>query len=100
MMLLFKDQDLRFKYIKSAKKEEVSLKIISYFYIKTPYILKSIFSIIKSIFNSFLLRKMTKENWKNTKAKNTFVSYSCNMVPESIDSGNFSSYYWGGFTDL
>jgi surface carbohydrate biosynthesis protein (TIGR04326 family) len=98
--LLLRRQNVRFQYIKSSRKKEIGRKKVMRFFKKMPYIVQSFFSIIKNISNGFLLKGMAKEDWRKTKAKITFVSYSCNMMPESVNSGSFSSYYWGGLTDL
>lgn len=60
-----------------------------------PHILRAIVWLIYYVFDRLPLRGCGKNDWAQSDADCTFVSYLDNLIPGDVLSGDYESRYWG-----
>jgi surface carbohydrate biosynthesis protein (TIGR04326 family) len=112
LKLISSNKDLSTSISLLAKKLEVDfechinrtsksdLKNIKNLFQMLPNIIKSPIWLIHYLYSNWALKGIGVEEWRNTNATSTFVSYLFNLVPLAVKEGRFESRYWTSLTDL
>ena len=88
-----------FKWQK-IKKEKSSKNIIKRIFNSLPSTFQAVVWLGYHLVTFWSLKGVGVDEWKNTKAKTTFVSYFFNLTSESLNNGCFESRYWANLPNL
>jgi surface carbohydrate biosynthesis protein (TIGR04326 family) len=82
------------------KKKKLDHSIIRRIYHMLPQIAKAFVWLGYKTVTRWSLKGVGVDEWINSKAKITFVSYLFNLKSEALQSGRYDSNYWGKLPDL
>ncbi|MDC0229396.1 hypothetical protein OAK48_00325 [Deltaproteobacteria bacterium] len=85
---------------KKITNERLKKNFIKRIYCWFPYPFQAFIWMIKHLIFHWSLKGTGVKNWKNSKAKITFISYLVNLCPKSLQSSHFESHYWTGLVNL
>jgi surface carbohydrate biosynthesis protein (TIGR04326 family) len=83
-----------------APHKKVNKTFIQKIYHTLPHKLQAIVWLIKNAISHWSLKGVGVNEWKNTRAKSTFISYFFNIDSKSLEHDRFSSRYWKELLDL
>ena len=84
------------KISQNSKATNLSLSL----YNLLPHSLQALVWLFRYLIKRWHLKGVGLEEWKNSKAKITFVSYLLNTSPVSVQSGQFESQFWTSLIDI
>jgi surface carbohydrate biosynthesis protein (TIGR04326 family) len=99
LSLLTKKMSIDFDctYKKNIKSSVSILKRVFY---TLPDMVKSPIWLLHYFYSNLALKGVGSEEWRNTSATTTFVSYLFNLNPGLAEQGKYKSSYWTTLTDL
>jgi len=99
IMLMSKELNVDFKY-DIKKKKATKLDLIRRIYKVLPYSFQAVIWLVYNIIKNWSLKGVGVNEWQNTKAKITFISYLFNLDPNLAVKGQFGSGYWSSLPDM
>ena len=97
--LLTKKISIDFEWEKSVDSKNSS-NLIKRIYHSLPNIIHSTIWLLRYTLLNWPLKGVGVNEWRETTATTTFISYLFNLVPESAKNGRYESLYWTKLTDV
>jgi surface carbohydrate biosynthesis protein (TIGR04326 family) len=93
-MLIMSDQ-LKIKFVwKQIKQKKSKNNLLYRIYKFLPYVIQGLIWLLRYLVSYWRFRGLGVNEWKNSQAKLTFVSYLFNLDKDSMDKHSFNSNYW------
>jgi surface carbohydrate biosynthesis protein (TIGR04326 family) len=99
ILLYSKSAGIEFEWKKIRNKKFKSISVHRIFH-HLPNIIKSPIWLVHYLCSNWALIGAGVDEWRNTKASSTFVSYLFNLVPSALKEGRYESRYWTTLTSL